>query len=93
MFILGTTPTNLNVSQNGIGTVLVSWTPPSPPPNMGYQITINSADFSDGINVTSSATSRTISLAPGVHSIRMRSLSQHYPSEIMTEEVTVKGNN
>ena len=90
MFILGTTPTNLNVSQNGIGTVLVSWTPPSPPPNMGYQITINSADFSDGISVTSS--SLTIMQQPGVYDIRMRALSQHYPSEIMTEEVTVKGN-
>ena len=94
VFILGTlTPTNLMVRQNGIGTILVSWTAPSPPPSMGYQITTDTIDFSVGIDVASLATSGTISLQPGVHSIRMRSLSQHYPSEIVGPvEVTVKGN-
>ena len=81
------------VRQNGIGIVLVSWTAPSPPPSMGYRITTDSTDFSAGIDVTSSATSRTIFLQPGVYSIRMRALSQHYPSEIVGPvEVTVKGN-
>ena len=94
MFILGTsTPTNLIVRQNGIGTILVSWTASSPPPSMGYQIEINSIDFSADLAVASSATSRTISLQPGVHSIHMRGLSQHYPSEIVGPvEVTVNGN-
>ena len=72
--------------------MLVSWTAPSPPPSMGYQITTDSTDFSVGIDVTSSATSRTILLQPGLHSIRMRTLSQHYPSEIVGPvEITVKG--
>ena len=80
------------VRQNGIGIVLVSWTAPSPPPRVGYRITIDSTDFSAGIDVASSSTSHTISLTPGVHSIRMRALSQHYPSEIVgLVEVTVKG--
>ena len=93
MFILGATPTNLMARQNGINMVLVSWTAPSPPPSMGYQITISSTDFSVDMNVTSAETSHILSLQPGVHSIRMRSLSQHYPSEIVgPEEVTVKGN-
>ena len=81
------------VRQNGISIVLVSWTAPSPPPSMGYRITVDSADFAGGIDVASSATSHTISLQPGVHDIRMRALSQHYPSEIVGPvEVTVKGN-
>ena len=72
--------------------VRVSWTAPSPPPNMGYQITTGSTDFSDSIGVASSATSHTIMQQPGVHSIRMKTLSQHYPSEIVGPvEVTVKG--
>ena len=82
------------VRQNGVGTVLVFWTAPSPPPSMGYRITIDSEDFSAGLDVASSATSYTILLQPGVHSIRMRALSQYYPSEIVGPvEVTVKGNN
>ena len=81
------------VRQNGINIALVSWTAPSPPPSVGYQITTDSTDFRNGIYVFSSATSRTITLAPGVHNIRMKALSQHYPSEIVGPvEVTVKGN-
>ena len=73
--------------------MLVSWTAPFPPPSMGYRITIDSTDFSAGIDVASSATSHTISLQSGVHNIRMRGLSQHYPSETVGPvEVTVKGN-
>ena len=74
--------------------MLVSWTPPPPPPSMGYRITIDSTDFSAGLDAASSATSHTFSPQPGVHSIRMRSNSQHYPSEIVGPvDVTVKGNN
>ena len=76
--------------QNGINSVLVSWTAPSPPPCMGYRLTVNSTDF----NVSFFATSYTImQLEPGVHiSIRMRALSQQLPSEIVGPvDVTVKG--
>ena len=92
-FGAGAATTNLMAEQNGINSVLVTWTPPSPPPSMGYRITVDSTDFSAGIGVTnSSATSRTISLQSGVRNIRMRALSQHYPSEIVGPvEVTVKG--
>ena len=86
-------PTNLAAIQDGING-LISWTTSSPPPSMGYRITVDSTNFSAGIDVTnSSATSHTISLQPGVHNIRMRSLSQHYPSEIVGPvDITVKGN-
>ena len=85
-------PANLSATQNGIDTGLVSWTAPSPPPSMGYRITVDSTDFAGGIDAASSATSRRIILQPGVHSIRIRALSQHYPSEIVGPvEVTVKG--
>ena len=88
----GAAPTNLMVRQNGINSVVISWTAPSPPPSMGYRITNDMIDFSAGIDVTSSATSRILTLQPGVHSIRMRTNSQHYPSEIVGPvEVTVKG--
>ena len=71
--------------------MLVSWNAPSPPPSMGYRITIDSM-ISAGIDVVFSATSYTITLQPGVRSICMRALSQHYPSEIVGPvEVTVKG--
>ena len=85
-------PANLATIQDGINE-LVSWIAPSPPPSMGYRITVDSTDFSAGIDVSnSSATSHTISLQPGVHNIRIRALSQHYPSEIVGPvEVTVKG--
>ena len=89
-FGAGAAPTNLMTEQNGINSVLVSWTPPSPPPIMGYQITVDSTDLSAGINVINS--SATISLQPGVRNIRMRTLSQHYPSEIVGPvNITVKG--
>ena len=89
---VGAAPTNLMARQNGINSVLISWTAPSPPPSMGYRITTDSTDFSIGIDVTTSATSRTISLQPGMHSIRVRALSQHYPSEIVGPvEVSVRG--
>ena len=85
-------PTNLTVQQNGINSVLVSWTTPSPPPSMGYQIRIDSTEFSADINITSSATSRTILLQPGVHNIRLRTPSLHYPNdEVVSVPVTVKG--
>ena len=78
---------------NGIN-VLVSWTAPYPPPSMGYRIAINSTDFSVGLDVASLATSRIIILQPGVHSIRLRALSLHYPSEIVGPVyITVKGKN
>ena len=57
-----------------------------------YRIRIDSIEFSADINITSSATSRTISLQPGVHRIRLRAPSLHYPSdEVVPVAVTVKG--
>ena len=91
-YCAGSVPTNLTAQQNGINSVLVSWTAPSPSPSMGYRIRIDSTEFSADINVTSSATSRTISLQPGVHNIRIRASSLHYPSDdVETVAVTVKG--
>ena len=88
----GPAPTNFMARQNWINRVLVTWTSPSPPPSMGYCITTDTTNFSVGIDIASSATSHAMTLQPGVHSIRMRANSRHYPSEIVGPvEVTVKG--
>ena len=90
----GAAPTNLIAQQNGINSVLVSWTAPTPPPSMGYRIRIDSTEFFANINITSSATSHTILFLPaGVHNIHLKALSQHYPiGEVVGPvEVTVKG--
>lgn len=76
--------------QSGIRTVTVSWTAPPSPPSRGYRITINSTDFSSGVDVTETIT--LLLLDPGTHSIRIRSLSEHFPSDVVGPvEVTVLG--
>ena len=86
---IGAVPTNLVAQQNGVNSVLVSWTAPSSPPGMGYQIRIDSTNFSADINTTSTATSSTILLKPGVHNIRLKAPSQHYPTDEVVGPVTV----
>ena len=76
--------------QTGPETVVVSWTPPSPPPSRGYRITVNSATTSFSRNVSSSPHNLT-SLEPGVYSIQLVALTQHYPSEGVAVEFTVGG--
>ena len=60
-------------------------------PSGGYRITVDSTDISTGIDTTSSPHTITVP-QPGVHSIRVVGLSQHFPSETVGPvEVTVRG--
>ena len=69
--------------------VTVSWTPPPAPPSNGYRITVDSEDFSSGIDTMSS--SQDITVQPGVHIIRVlpQYSSLHFPGEVAELEVTV----
>ncbi len=71
------------------GMISVSWTPPPAPPSNGYQITVDSEDFSSGIITMSS--SQDISISPGVHTIRVQSRSIHFPGRIVAMDITVLG--
>ena len=72
--------------------MLVSWTAPLPAPGMGYRITSDTTDFSSGSDTSFSATSHIIAIQPGAHSIRLKALSQHYPSEIVGPvDVIIRG--
>ena len=87
-----TAPSNLMAQQNGVGSILVSWTLPSLRPVGGYQISTQSPpDFSAGIDVGHDVSSRTIPIAPGMHPISIRARSQHYPGMVVLVPVTVRG--
>ena len=76
--------------QNGFETVLVSWTAPSPPPSMGYHVTVQPG----GVRILDSPASPQLiaGLPVGVYSIEVMSLSQHLPSErVGPVMVTVRG--
>ena len=89
MFVGATPPTNLMAEQNGIQSVLVSWTVPSPPPAMGYRVTVEPGEIS--LNISSTPLNLT-SLELGIYTVRVMSLSRHFPSEAVGPvEVTVRG--
>ena len=83
----------MRAEQDGPDTVLVTWTPPPAPPAAGYQVqaTVGTTTLTRTTDVT--GTSHTISVYQfGVYSIRVRSLSQHLPSEATAPvQITVKG--
>ena len=80
--------TDLEAEQTALTEVLVTWTAPSPVPPRGYRVTVAPANIID----TASGTSHTLTISqPGVHTIQVQPLSQHYPSEAMSVEVTVRG--
>ena len=68
------------VRQIGMNRVRVSWTPPPNPPSRGYLITTTS-DFSTGIPVASTASSREVAQLPGT------TLNYHLVTLYMTSAV------
>ena len=88
-----TAPSNLTARQNGVGSILVSWTLPSLRPVDGYRISIVlPPDFSGGIDVGRDDLSRQINLALGMHSVSMTARSRHYPGMVVGPvTVTVLG--
>ena len=82
----------MTAEQNGPDTVLVTWTPPPAPPAAGYQVQVTVGTTTTTTDVT--GTSHTISVNNqfGVYSIRVMSLSQHFPSEATApEQITARG--
>ncbi len=75
------------ISANGI--IFVSWNPPPAPPSNGYRITVDSEDFSSGIDIMSSSLTSTLPF--GMHTIRVQSWSIHFPGGIAAMDITVLG--
>ena len=74
------------LNQISVTMVTVSWTPHPAPPSNGYRITV---DSETGIDTMSS--SRDISVSLGMHTIRVQSLSIHFPGGIATMDINVLG--
>ena len=73
--------------------ITVSWTEPSMPPTIGYSISVDSTDINIRVNVSSSPQNVSVSQA-GVYTVRVTSISQHYPGGQSTPvQVTVRGKN
>ena len=82
----GTAPTDLRAEQTGLTTVLVTWTEPSPAPSREYEVA------SANISETTTETSHNVTISQvGVHTVKVKSLYPHYPSETVSVEVTVRG--
>ena len=83
----GEPPSHLTTEQTGAETVRINWTAPSPPPSLGYKITVDS----ESNNVSSSPHILTTTTL-GVHSVQLQSYSSHYPSEVVGPvNFTVRG--
>ncbi len=88
---IGSAPIDLTLRQIGTsGMISVSWTPPPAPPGNGYRITVDSEDFSSGVDTMSS--SQNISVSFALHTIRVQSRSIHFPGGIAAMDITVKSN-
>ena len=82
-------PTNLMVTQRGVTSVIVTWTPPSPAGDTtGYSIFYSSRQLTETVDV-SGASAREVMLRNliegGKYFISLLAISQHLPSEIVTE--------
>ena len=81
----------MTAEQTGVSTVLVMWTAPSPPPTDGYQVQITRGSTTTTVNVAGTSHTET-SLQHDVYSIRVKSLTQHFPSEATDPVlITVRG--
>ena len=49
---IGAPPTNVTAKQNGLNTVMVTWTPPPAPPAAGYQVQVTVSTITTTTNVT-----------------------------------------
>ncbi len=83
---VGAAPTNLMAMQNGMDSVLVSWT--AAPGGGTYRVTADPG----GVSVDIPLLSHTITLQPGVYNLMVMTISQHYPGGTAGPvEVTVRG--
>ena len=89
LLFIGSAPTELAATQNGLNSVSVSWTAPSAPPSGGYHITANPGN----VNVVAPSSPHTITIQQlGVFNIQVRSTSQHLPGKMVElDGVAVRG--
>ena len=81
----------MTAEQTGVSTVLVMWTAPSPPPTDGYQVQITRGSTTTNETVPGTSYTKS-SVQHGVYSIRVKSLTQHFPSEATEPvDITVAG--
>ena len=81
----------MTAEQDSLDIVLVSWTAPPAPPGAGYQVLVTGARTATS-NAIGSSHTISVNNQFGVYSIRVRSLSQHLPSETTAPvELTVRG--
>ena len=90
-------PSNVTVSQNGVGSIQVSWTPPSGEPSVtGYIIYYQQQDggHNDSVMAGATATTATITgLTPGAtYFITMLVTSGTLPSTVTAAEAITIGN-
>ena len=81
--------TDLTAVQMGL-TVFVTWTAPPGPPAGGYQITVTEAN----VNVSSQDLESPFAFTTskhGVHNVQVKYTSQHFPSEVASVMLTVRG--
>ncbi len=87
VYSIGSAPVDLMLRQiSADGMISVSWTPPPAPPINGYRITV---DLNNDVDTMSS--SQVIPVTLGTLTIRVQSLSIHFPGGIATMDITVLG--
>ena len=79
---------NLLAEVVGYRSLLVTWTPPSPAPPLGYHLSVPTANITVAVIM---ATSYIAEVPRGLHTIQVRPRSMHYISEVVSTNVTVRG--
>ena len=92
---IGVPPTNLTAIQTGMS-ISIFWTAPPGPPSGGYNVTVrtvNGTGILASYNVPTGSSSYTITIGqPGVYSVYLTGLSQHFPSErVWPVNVNIRG--
>ena len=87
----GTPPTHVTAEQTSLTTVLVTWTAPATPPSQGYKVLVTRGAENTTTNVSGTSHNISVNNQYGVYSIRVRSLSQHFPGEAEPVTLTVQG--
>ena len=86
-------PTNLMAVQEGLTSIRVSWSPPTPlGDTTGYRIYYSDSDSSDSVDVSGGSTDNyllTGLLMESTYTISIVATSQHLPSDTVDDQVTL----
>ena len=90
---VASSPTNLMAVQEGLTSIRVSWSPPTPlGDTTGYRIDYSDSDSSDCVNVSGGSTDNYLltGLQNGdSYTISIIATSQHHPSDAVDDQVTL----